>query len=218
MQQYRYCWPLKSYKVNEIREPWIINEAIEAIRDKDRMMKKAKKSGSSRDWDEAKRLRNEVERNLQDLRANYLKQQQEAHKSDPKKFWKSVSSIIPDKKFKSAEIWLKDQNTDPSGNNRKVAGPNLARNYSDRWEYYGRRSDEGMQQMVTDEEEIIKLCKDINIYKSSGIEELSSRICKDAFLVLSQQMTHLFKCSLSESVLPGTWKIATVIPLFKGDS
>ena len=217
--------PLKSYKVNEIREPWITNEAIEAIRDKDRMMKKAKKSGSSRDWDEAKRLRNEVGRNLRDLRANYLKQQQEAHGSDPKKFWKSVSSIIPDKKSKSAEIWLKDQSTDPSGNNRKVAdlfntfftniGPNLARNYSDRWEYYGKRSDDGIQPMVTDEEEIIKLCKDINIYKSSGIEGLSSRICKDAFLVLSQQMTHLFNCSLSESVFPGAWKIAVDLAILK---
>ena len=53
--------------------------------------------------EEGKRLRNEVGRSLRDLRADYLKQQQEAHKADPKKFWKSVSSIIPDKKTRSAE-------------------------------------------------------------------------------------------------------------------
>ena len=67
----------------------------------------------------------------------------------------------------------------------------------DRWDYYGERMDEGMQQMSTDEEEVIKLCKDISIYKSSGIDGLSSRICKDAFLVLSYQLTYLLNCSLS---------------------
>ena len=44
----RVC-PLKSYSVSEIREPWITNEAIETIRDKDRMMKKAKRWGSKKE-------------------------------------------------------------------------------------------------------------------------------------------------------------------------
>ena len=69
--------------------------------------------------------------------------------------------------------------------------------------------------MVADEEEVVKLCKDINVYKSSGIDGLSSRICKDAFLVLSNQLTYLLNCSLSMSIFPEEWKIATVVPLFK---
>ena len=68
--------PLKSYKVNEFREPWITNEAIEAIKDKDRLMKRAKRTGLERDWQEAKRVRNEVGSNLRNLRADYLTQQQ----------------------------------------------------------------------------------------------------------------------------------------------
>ena len=220
--------PLKSYKVSETREPWVTNEAMEAIKAKDRMLKKAKRTGLVRDWEETKRLWNEVGGNLRNLRANFLTQQQEAFKSDPKKFWKSVSSIVPDKKVKSAEVWLKDQTTGREVNSKGVAehfnsffsyvGPNLAKNYSEKWYYYGERMDVGMQQMETDEEEVFNLCKGINIYKSSGIDGLSSRICKDAFLALSHQLTYLLNCSLSMAVFPEAWKIATVVPLFKGGS
>ena len=123
-------------------------EAIEAIKDKDRIMRKAKKSRSSGDWERAKRIRNEVGRSLRDLRADYLKQQQETHKSDPKKFWKSVSSIVSDKKVRSAGICLKDSLTGLSIHSGKVAenlnsffsnvGPNLAKNYSEiLWGKYG---------------------------------------------------------------------------------
>ena len=44
---------------------------------------------------------------------------------------------------------------------------------------------EDIQPFITNTEEVIKLCKEIDTYKSSGLEKLSSKICKDAFLALS---------------------------------
>ena len=52
--------------------------------------------------------------------------------------------------------------------------------------------------------------------KASGMDKLSSRVCKDAFMILGNQLTHLFNCSLSNAVFPDLWKVAKVIPLFKG--
>ena len=54
-----FC-PLRSYKVNGYREPWITNEAIEAIKDKDRLLKKARISAKVEEWADAKRVRNKV--------------------------------------------------------------------------------------------------------------------------------------------------------------
>ena len=34
--------PLKSFRLPAAREPWITNEGLEAIRDKDRLLKKAR--------------------------------------------------------------------------------------------------------------------------------------------------------------------------------
>ena len=59
-------------------------------------------------------------------------------------------------------------------------------------------------------------CKDINITKSSAVSLISSRILKDAFLVLTLQLVYLFNMSSSCNIFPPKWKEATVIPLFKG--
>ena len=52
--------------------------------------------------------------------------------------------------------------------------------------------------------------------KSSGIDELSAKLCKDAFLVLGQQLVHLFNSSLLSDIFPNKWKVEKIIPLFKG--
>ena len=45
---------------------------------------------------------------------------------------------------------------------------------------------------------------------------LSSKICKDAFMVLTDQLVHMFNCSFSSGFFPDKWKVAKILPLFKG--
>ena len=82
--------PLKKFKVAEAKELWITNEALEAIRDKDKLLKKAKHTKKEEDWIRAKEARNRVGRDLENLRIDYLKDQQTVHKGDPKKFWATI--------------------------------------------------------------------------------------------------------------------------------
>ena len=218
--------PMKGCRVKAQREPWITNEAIEAIRDKDRLMGRAKRSGKPEDWENARRARNQVGRDLENLRADFLKRQQKNNKGDPKKFWKNISTIVPGKKGETGTIWLKDGGTNGEGDSEYAAeyinqfftniGPNLAKKHTKKWEYYGDIINGDMNSFNTDLEEVIALCKEINIMKSSGIDELSSRSCKDAFMVLGQQLVHMFNCSLNLGKFPAKWKIAKIIPLFKG--
>ena len=51
--------------------------------------------------------------------------------------------------------------------------------------------------------------------KSSGFDDISARLCKDAFLVLSTQLTYMFNCSLRDGIFPDAWKAAKVIPIYK---
>ena len=216
--------PIKTFKVKEIREPWLMNEAIEAIKDKDRAMRKAKRTGGEEDWVIARRLRNAVGRDLENLRADFLKTQQAANEGDPKGFWKLVSLVLPDHKSKSSSIWLKDKDKQiPPGQTAEFInefftsiGPKLAEKHKDDWAYFGERIQQSAEPMVTNLREVNLLCKDINPLKSSGMDKLSSKICKDAFMVLTEQLVHIFNSSLSTSIFPDSWKRAKVIPLFKG--
>ena len=77
LKQANLMCPIKKLRVNAKRKPWITNDAIEAIRDKDRLLKKAKRTGRAVDWGVARRARNEVGRDLENLRTDFLKRKQE---------------------------------------------------------------------------------------------------------------------------------------------
>lgn len=57
--------------------------------------------------------------------------------------------------------------------------------------------------------------KQINIYKSSGISGISSRLIKDAMLIMIDEFTFLLNKSIATGNIPSAWKIATVIPIPK---
>ena len=68
-------------------------------------------------------------------------------------------------------------------------------------------------------EEVLRLVKSINTSKSSGITNLSSKLLKEAFLVLTKHLTFLFNLSLGNLLYPDDWKQALVVPIPKqGDS
>ena len=218
--------PVKSFRVNERREPWMTNEALEEIKDKDRLLFRAKATHGEDHWEVARRVRNEVGRKVKNSRADFSKQQQENHKADPKKFWQTVSEVIPSSKVKSGEVNLKDVKlSQPVGFENTAnffnkifteVGPNLAEKFDDNWTDHGDGVTEDIQPFTAKVDEVIELCKGIDNYKSSGLEWLSSKICKDAFLALPEQLTYMFNCSLLSGVFPEAWKIAKVVPLFKG--
>ena len=83
--------PSKQYRVKAAREPWITNEAIEAIKDKDRLLKRAKRTRREEGWTNARLARNRVGRDVENLRADFLKRQQVAYANDPRKFWRVIS-------------------------------------------------------------------------------------------------------------------------------
>ena len=92
----------------------------------------------------------------------------------------------------------------------------MAKQYNNEWRYFGETCQKSLREFTTEAEEIRTLCKDINPIKSSGMDLLSSKLCKDAFMVLTHQLTHMFNCSLGSTVFQDKWKVAKILPLFKG--
>ena len=61
------------------------------------------------------------------------------------------------------------------------------------------------------------LCK-LPINKSTGLDNLSCRLLRDAAPIISQSLCDLFNKSLVLGVFPSDWKVAKVFPLHKGQS
>ena len=178
--------PQKVFRVKEVGEPWVSNEILEEIKDKDASLRRAKKSGKSEDWARARLDRNRVGRLVESAKAEFLKEQQEELADDPKKFWRLVISIVPGKRVNKGKIVLVDKESNRGDQNiedSKVAefintffsniGPNLAKDLNEPWVFHegdGNRNGpiEKCPPFVTDFDQVMELCKDIKVCKSSG--------------------------------------------------
>ena len=63
-----------------------------------------------------------------------------------------------------------------------------------------------------------KLITEICKTKSSAIDDLSTRILKDAFEILSFELTYMYNSCLQHGVFPRTWGLSKVTPIPKTNS
>ena len=59
------------------------------------------------------------------------------------------------------------------------------------------------------------MVKEIEIYKASSIDGISSKLIKDAFQVLTVELTHLFNHSIDNGDFPISWAVGHVTPIPK---
>ena len=64
-------------------------------------------------------------------------------------------------------------------------------------------------------DQLMSLLKQIKVFKSSGIDNISSQVLKDALFILNNQMLYLINLSIRSGVFPNKWKRSTAIPLPK---
>ena len=232
--------PIRKFSIANYRPDWITNELQEQIRDRDFFYKKAKQTKNEDYWNIAKFLRNQTNRNIRHAKADYIKDKLDATASDSSKFWRIMRDIIPGKKTKTkGNITLLHENVEVEklevanfintyfvnvGNQvpgsdthntiteNKIPQPieNQKIDMEDKKEI---TEDFSLEQISN--EQVLKLVKDINITKSSGISDLSSKLLKEAFKALSKYLTFLFNLSIGNLQYPGDWKKALVIPIPK---
>ena len=195
------------------------------MNDRDNLLKQYERTKDPADWVMYKRLRKETNRGVREAKQEFTLDNLEKHVGDHNKFWQQINELIPKSDSNRATLRLVDKNDNSEVDVSKTAdyinsffvniGPNLARLFTEPWVTDMARTNMELPSMVTNEDEVKKLVKEINIYKSSAIKNLSSKLLKPAFLVIIPQLTHLFNLCLQLGIFPESWKTATVIPLKK---
>ena len=94
-------------------------------------------------------------------------------------------------------------------------GANLATGFQEDWRYDGEVFSNDFDFLPVTQTEVEPLIKQIEISKSSSIDNLSSRVIKDAFIALLPQVTYMFNLAIEKSVFPTSWKLAKITPLQK---
>ena len=102
--------PIKNRKTKDRNEPWITDELIDLIHQKNRAWKKAKKTKNIDDIEHARVLRNRVKPQIKRAKSSYVQDYIDDDQISIKKFLEKISYIMPNKS-KTATISLVDQET-----------------------------------------------------------------------------------------------------------
>ena len=84
-------------------------------------------------------------------------------------------------------------------------------------EYLGDRVDGSLFLRPTTPQEVEKLCRRLIPHKSMGWDEVSPRVIRMVALEISPSLSRLFNLCMRESHYPSFFKIAKVVPVFKGE-
>ena len=233
--------PIRSFHVKNYRPDWITNELLEQIKDRDYFYRKAKKSGDKDAWNIAKYLRNVTNVNIRRAKREFVLNELETNAHDCKKFWKTIRGVIPsDKQQIRQDILLKDNGRKLGKgevadfiNNYFINVGNMVQpeagvavdvnddspsgddSCGDLKDHDYDNCPKFQNFIKLRELDVYRVIKDINISKSSGLENVSSFIVKEAFLAILPEITHMFNLSLDTSLFPTEWKKALIVPIPK---
>ena len=195
------------------------------IIEKDRLLLQAKILNTNEAWNTARTAKNRTKNFIKRAKSEFIRNSLETDKSNPKKFWRTINNLLPNKKSSENTIFLTDQQ-----NNRPVAedevpnyineffatiGPKLAKDYNVPFKFIGPIGRQTFNFNELTRHEVFDEIKKINISKSSAIELMPTKLLKDIFLYCLDQLTYLFNKCIMSKCFPTKWKIATVTPLKK---
>ena len=168
---------------------------------------------------------------LATAKENYVKEKLDDLEGNPRKFWRTINNISGLGKNKTGRKCTKlIDETGVSYENLEAAtflnnyyvniGPNLAKNHNVEWEKSKCKInvETSFNFSWVSEWEVKRLIKEICITKSSAIENLSTRLLKDAFEILGFDLTYLYNACLQNGIFPEVWGLSKVTPIPKTTS
>ena len=232
--------PIKEVRVKSNSQDWFDAESNKEIERRDKLLAKFKKSRSHSDNQNYKKSQNKVQRVIKDKKKNFVIGKLNDNIGKPKELWKSLKSLgLPSKESSSPTICLEKDGTlsfDPKTNAEifKDFYSNLANNLVKKLpppppnkygktavnNYYKKLNLRGKNFSFAPvaPDTILKLLKQLNPAKSSGIYNLTGKFLKEGVPVLASPITDLVNLSISLSLFPDDCKIAKLKPLYKKEA
>jgi len=228
--------PLKQVRVKTNTKPWFDGNILEAIRVRDKLRKKYKKSGLQVDFDMFKDAQKHAKQLTKTKKCTYVKDQLRANIAKPSKLWKVLKSIgLPSNANNTAKVCLKDKDNallfEPkeTSNIFKDFYENLAQSLVDKLPtapnkfnldttrvFYERLNISGSFNLLqVDQAFVLKMLEKTNANKAPGIDKLSGIFIKDGASLLAAPLTQLINLSISTSTFPDPFKIAKLVALYK---
>jgi len=228
--------PLRQVRIKTNTKPWFDGNILEAIRVRDKLRKKHKKSGLQVDFEMFKDAQKYAKKLTKLKKCTYIKDQLRENIAKPSKLWKVLKSIgLPSKANNTAKVCLKNKDNallfEPkeTSNVFKEFYENLSQSLVDKLPsapnkfnlnttktFYERLNlSNTFNLREVDQAFVLKMLESTNANKAPGIDKLPGIFIKDGASLLAAPLTQLINLSISFSIFPDPFKIAKLVALYK---
>ena len=234
--------PLKTIRIKNSTQPWINNEILEAMHERDRILYHSNRNKANEELRiQFNKLRNEVITKTRQAKNSYFSNKIEENKDNPKKLWDYFKPLGYSHKSKGKANIVLDINNEKCFDNKLVAehfnnyyinvAANLVRklpiipkvydvcsqafkNY-----YHDKNIIPKSKKFVpVTENFVLRELLKLNPNKSTGIDNIQAKFLKDGAHELKGVITHIINVSITTNTVPDIFKFAKVKPLFKKNS
>ena len=99
--------PMKEVRIRQRTQPWITNEILQCIKDRDKAFRVYKKHSSDDNFSNFKELRNKTQTMIYTAKRDYFKENVENENTDSKSLWIALKELgIPSKKVILHQVQL----------------------------------------------------------------------------------------------------------------
>ena len=221
------------FRLND--KPWVTNELRRNVRKRDRLFRQAQRGQRTRDthdsdtilWNKWRRQRNYVTALNRRLRDDYMEMKAKTlieNKRDPFTYHKILKSLIGRKHHKTIptlETDTGDLLTDETCkanilNDHFVSQTHLN---TDTLQLPPDAEHNGqtpiLRQIHVTGRQVLKALNSLDVHKSTGADNIPTKLLKLTALLIYEPLTALFNKSLQLGKFPKIWKEAVVTPIFK---
>ena len=230
-------FPVKKVKLNKYnykRSPWMTNEIINKIKERDKTYKKLMKAKNDKYVNiknKLKELNIELKRIIRQSKFNYYKDKFNKNKLDMRKTWNTINEVLNKTKDQKGVSENFNINGKTETDKTVIAdqfnkyfidiGPELAKKIGN--------SDKNsfkpyLNELVTtksfkftsvDENDIRKIINKLKPKTSSGVDNISTILLKLSKELLIKPIATIINQSLTSGIFPNKLKVAKVLPIYK---
>lgn len=230
--------PVKEVRVKQKTEPWMNQDILSNIKERDDYITSFRKFGKDEDYRLYCKYRNLVQRQCKQAKADYFNEGINDNMGNPKKLWSHFKNLGYKQNCKVDSNVILNIDGENSFDNAKIANhfnsffTTIASKLVDKLpnpsnifhassnavkSFYNQRqqnNDEFILKHVSETFVYKELCN-LNVSKSTGLDGIPAKFLKDAAPFIKIPITFLINMSISEATVPKDLKLAKVKPLFK---
>ena len=216
--------PLRYKNVFVSKPEWLTDELLTLMKDRNHYVKLAKERGAVIYSKLSRFLRNKCNKLVNNAKGDFIRNKLNENKKDPKRFWYQINSLLSGGNTLTNCYQLLDPETGDlcqAGTESELihthyatVGSNILLNHqgTEPWDYdtIRVRNNNGIYFDEIDQFEVEQVIQNIEVGKSSGIENISSNVLKIAFTLLLPKLTYMFNCSIRIGKFPVAWAHGTI--------